>query len=415
MEKPAILGGPKAKKTPYGSGNRYGEEEMKELREALEQGSLFYAHGEKVNELCRRFAKMYGKKHCVATSSGTAAIHVALAAAGVGPGDEVITGPITDMGTLVGILYQNAIPLFADVDPHTYNMLPSSIEERITERTRAILLVHLAGNPCEMDAIVKLARSTGVTLIEDCAQSYLSLYRGRPVGTFGEMGCFSLNEFKHISCGDGGMVVTDDDELARKFALYADKCYDRTPGAPRNPAFLAPNYRMTELQGAVALAQLEKLEGICEKRNGLGDMLSSLIERVPAVHPHKVLPGDRCTYWFYMFRTEPERLGVEAETFASGLRAEGVRAAVGYIDRPVYLWTVLKERAAYARTNCPWECPAYAGAVEYEEGLCPNAEAVLRTGVRVPINEFHTETDIEETALAIHKVASHYAEERERP
>lgn len=250
----ALNGGPKTKTTPFGAGKRFDAEELQQLREALEQNTLFYWSGRKVKQFCADFAKMYDVPYCVATSSGTAALHVAVAALGLGAGDEVITSPITDMGSLIGILFQGAIPVFADVDPHTYNLDPAAVEARITPRTKALLVVHLAGNPCDMDAILSITQKYNLKVIEDCAQSYLSTYKGRLAGTFGDVGCFSLNDYKHISAGDGGMVITKDAEIARQLAYYADKHYHRD-GSGRDPEWLAANYRMSELVGAVAIAQ----------------------------------------------------------------------------------------------------------------------------------------------------------------
>src|SRR5512132_828001 len=165
----ALHGGPKVKTTPFGKGKRFGLEEAQQLIEALEQNTLFYHHGQKVKTFVQDFNALYGVKHSVATSSGTASIHVALGAAGITVGDEVITSPITDQGSVIGILYQNAIPVFADLDPHTYNLDPRSVEARITPRTKAIVAVHLAGNACDMDALMDVAARHGLKVIEDCA------------------------------------------------------------------------------------------------------------------------------------------------------------------------------------------------------------------------------------------------------
>jgi len=244
MEKLALLGGPKAKTVPFGTGERFGEPELQQLREALAQQTLFYWKGTKVKTLTEKFAALYGSPYCVAASSGTAAIHVALGALGITEGDEVITAPITDMGSVIGILYQNAIPIFADLDPHTYNMTASSIAARITDKTKAILVVHLAGNAADMDPIMDLAQRHGIKVIEDCAQSYHCFYKGRLAGTIGDIGCFSLNDFKHISAGDGGMLLMRDKSLYERAFRFADKNYNRFPHLPdtaRDIASLAPN------------------------------------------------------------------------------------------------------------------------------------------------------------------------------
>ena len=266
MEKLALHGGTPAKTVPYTKGKRFGKEELAYLEEALDQNTLFYWFGKMTKRLCTKFADMYGAKYCVATSSGTSAIHVALGACGVGPGDEVITAPITDMGSVIGILFQNAIPVFADVDPNTYNMTAESIEAKITDRTKAIVVVHLAGNPAEMDKIMEVANKHGIYVIEDCAQAYCCSYKGKLAGTFGHIGCFSLNDFKHISAGDGGMVIMNDEKLYHAAHMFTDKCYDRIgTDVKKNVPYLAPNYRMSELVGAVGLAQVEKVDhhGLC--------------------------------------------------------------------------------------------------------------------------------------------------------
>jgi perosamine synthetase len=221
---PAVAGGTPAKQTPYGAERRYGEEELGELEEALNQGTLFYAQGKKVHQLEEEFAKKNGVAYAVATSSGTATIHAAMIAVGISPGDEVIVSPITDMGSIVPILYQGAVPVFADLDPHTYVLDLASVKTRITEKTRAVLAVHLAGNPCPMDELMALAERHNFHVIEDCAQAFGATYKGRPIGTVGHIGCFSYNEFKHISCGDGGLAVTNDERLALRLRLSTDKC-----------------------------------------------------------------------------------------------------------------------------------------------------------------------------------------------
>src|SRR5690606_7060084 len=268
--------------------------------------------GNKVKTFTKKFADMYTVKHCVAASSGTAGVHVALGAIGVTEGDEVITSPITDMGSIIGILYQNAIPVFADLDPSTYNMDPKSIEKKITDKTKAILVVHLAGNAADMDPIMGLARKYDIKVIEDCGQSYMNYYKGRLAGTIGDIGCFSVSDSKHISAVDGGMIIMDDEDLYFKAFKFADKNYDRfttDQTEAHNVQYIAPNYRMTELQDAVALAQLDKLEWICERRNRYDDALTEGIEDLPGIIPHKVYDGNKSSYWFYMFRIDEEEAG----------------------------------------------------------------------------------------------------------
>src|ERR1700722_14815024 len=295
MDKLAIEGSPKAKRTPFGKRKRHGEAEKKLLSEVIDSDMLFFFSGTKVAEFQKRFATMYGRKHCIACSSGTASVHIAIAALQLPPGSEVIAPAITDMGTLTGVLYQGLIPVSADVDPGTLNMDPASVREKVTGRTRAILAVHHAGLPADVDALVEIGRECGATVVEDCAQAYYAETRDRLAGTITDISAFSLNHFKHITCGSGGMVLTDDDHLRYIASLFLDKCYQREEKI-RNPFFLAPNYQMTELQGAVALAQLERVREIVETRNRLGTRLNTLLGRVSGITPQAIPAGSRHSY-----------------------------------------------------------------------------------------------------------------------
>jgi dTDP-4-amino-4,6-dideoxygalactose transaminase len=351
-------------------------------------------------------------KHCVATSSGTAAIHVALGAVGVTEGDEVITSPITDMGSVIGILAQNAIPVFADVEPHTYNISATSIEQRITDKTKAIVVVHIAGNPADMDAIMEVARRHNIKVIEDCAQSYLCYYKGRLAGTIGDAGCFSLNDYKHISAGDGGMVLMNDDDLYAVALRFADKNYNRLsndPGALRNTSYLAPNYRMTELQGAVGLAQLDKLKWICGKRGEYGKKITEGIRGLKGVYPHEVAAGDVSSFWFYMLRVDPSEAGADNGAFAAAMTAEGVPAQQGYIPTCIYEYDMFKNKEGYKGTHAPFDSKYYGREIAYVKGLCPVAERVLETAVKFSVNEFYSEQDVQDIIRTIVKVARHYA------
>lgn len=412
MNQLALFGGEKTKKTPFGSGKRFGEEELKELKEALDQDTLFYWAGSKVKKFTEEFAGMYGSKYCVAASSGTAAIHIGLSAVGVTTGDEVITSPITDMGTVIGILYQNAIPVFADLDPNTYNISPESVESKITNKTKAILVVHLAGNPADMDAIMDIARRYELKVVEDCAQSYLCYYKGRLTGTFGDVGCFSLNDFKHISTGDGGMCLLNDEEMYKRAFRFADKNYNRfseDPSEMRGIGYLAPNYRMNELQGAVALAQLRKLEWICNRRNIVGDAITRGIEGLPGIVPHKVIEGGKCSYWLYMFRIDESAAGVDRNEFSKALEAEGIPNQPGYINTCIYESDMFVNKSAHPGSDCPFGCKHYGKDIKYGKGLCPTAEEILLTAIRIAVNEFYTEDDVAEIVEAIRKVSDYYS------
>jgi dTDP-4-amino-4,6-dideoxygalactose transaminase len=268
------------------------------------------------------------------------------------------------------------------------------VEARITPRTTAVLAVHLAGNPCDLDALRALCDARGLLLVEDCAQAWGATYRGKPVGTFGAIGCYSLNEFKHISCGDGGLIVTDDEDLAHRLHLAVDKCYDRAAGAGmRDPTFLANNYRMTELQAAVALAQLPKLPGIVARRRAWCEELTRRLSDLPGVCPAASTPGANPSWWFYILR-----VAGDADAFAEALRAEGLPAAAHYIGRCVYEYPLFVNHSAFSKGGHAYDRQSYG------PGLCPNAEAFLGSLITLAVNEGYTETDLDETARGIEKV-----------
>lgn len=403
IDKPAIAGGAPIKSEPYGSGKRYAEEELRQLKEALDQATLFYTMGNKVRSMEEKIAEITGTKHAIATSSGTASIHTAMMAAGISPDDEVIVTPVTDMGSLVPILWQQAVPVFADVNPNTCSMDAKSVESCITNKTKAILAVHLWGNSCELDELKALSEKHGIFLIEDCAQAWGCTYKGKSIGSIGDIGCFSLNEFKHISCGDGGVVVTNDDNLARRLRLSTDKCYNREPGGSMRQAFfLANNYRMTELQGAVALAQSEKLASIVAGRRAYAERLQEGLAGVKGILTPKPTEGCNPSWWFYMFRIDPQILGVDADQFAQALQAEGVGAGAHYIAQCVYEYPVFVNHSAYDRGDHPYS------RVNYGKGMCPQAEHTLETALTIPVNENFTEDDAQDTIKAITRLAEWY-------
>lgn len=413
MEKLALYGGEKAKKTPYPKGKRFGEEELKELKEAIEQNTLFYWYGNKVKTLTEKFKAMYKVNYCTATSSGTSAIHTALGALGVTSGDEVITTPLTDMGTVIGIICQNAIPVFADIDPYSYNITAETIEKCITDKTRAVIVVHLAGRCADMDSIVKLCKEHNLKLIEDCAQAYLAKYKGKLAGTFGDAGCFSLNDFKQISAGDGGLVIMNDEEVYKNALKFADKNYNRlatTVDEMRAVHFIGPNYRMNELTGAVGIAQLGKVEAICKRRNEIGEKLNNALKDIPCILPPLTDKEDYCTYWFYLFRVDTKKINTDMDTFVNALKAEGGSFAKGYITEPIYSYPLFKELTGYYNSHVPFNLPEYGKEISYPKGLCPVAEDICANTVKMGINEFLTDTDVDELIECIRKVSGYFTE-----
>ena len=412
MSQLAIDGGPQAKPTPYATGDRFDHREREELELALAQQTLFYYSGERVTEFERRLAELYGVDHAVACSSGTASIHAAVAAAGIGPGDEVIVPPFSDMGTVIGILYQGGVPVFADVDPLTMNLDAGAVEEVVGPHTKAILPVHYAGCPCALEPLQEIAARYELVVIEDCAQAWHAEAHGKLVGTTSELGCFSLNDYKHITVGDGGAVLTDDDALAARARLYTDKCYDRT-GNNRTASALCPNYRMSELCGAVGLAQLEKVAAIVNARRRHGTALSAMLADAPGLTPQAICEGGAHSYYRYSIIANPEAFDAPLSQVVKAINAEGVPLGIGGLSpggAPLYLTPVFQTQEFF---------PGYQGlpglaAVgrdlpqRWAEGLCPVAEAAFATTLVFYLRQWFSERDVEQTGAALVKVALAY-------
>ncbi len=416
----ALHGGEPIRTQPFptisnASGRTFGAEELALLREVIESGALNRGAGRKVAQLEQEFAAFYGVKHCVASTSGTAAIHVALGALNLEPGDEVITAPITDMGTVIPVLLQNCVPVFADVDPATFNMDPADLRRRVTGRTRAVIPVHLIGAPCDMDPIMTIAQQHNLYVIEDCCQAYLTEYKSKRVGTIGHFGCFSLQQSKHMSTGDGGLTITNGDALAERAALFANKGWPNYGQGGRDYVIFGLNYRMTELQAAVGLAQLKKLPGVVRARQERAELLTSLIADIPGLLTPAVPQGGTHTYWFYPLRVEQQTLGISTALFSQALAAEGIPASPHYIGKPIFLYDLLRRQQIYGSSRCPWDCPrGPAHPANYEPGACPNTEKALDDLVVLPMNENFTEQDVRDIAAGIRKVIEGLPELRQR-
>ena len=312
---------------------------------------------------------------------------------------------------MIGILYQNAIPVFADVDPDTYNIDPKRLEEKITDKTKAIIAVHLAGNPADMTEIMRIAEKYGIKVIEDCAQSYLSYEQGKLAGTFGDVSCFSLNDFKQISAGDGGLCLFRNEELYKKGLRFADKNYNRlgkNTEEIRRVEYIAPNYRMNELTGAVAIAQLDRLEFICNSRRRIGDAITEGIRDIQGVFPPLVRQGNQSSYWFYLFRVDEAVLQVDIDEYIKALNAEGLPCYKGYIHACIYEYDLFRNKSAYQGTHAPFDSRYYGKEIDYHTGLCPVAEEILRTSVKFNISEFYTQQDIDDIVKIIRKVTAYY-------
>jgi dTDP-4-amino-4,6-dideoxygalactose transaminase len=331
--------------------------------------------------------------HAIACSSGTAAIHAAIAAINPDPGDEIITSPITDMGAITPILYQGAIPVFADVDPTTCNITAETIEQVLSPKTKAIIVTHLFGNPCEMDAIISLAKSNNLPIIEDCAQAYLAAVNDRPVGTLGTLGCFSLQQGKHITCGEGGLVVTRDPSLARRVRLFVNKAWGYGDPQPDH-YFLALNYRMTELQGAVAVAQLTKLRDGVAYRIRMAERLTARLAGLPGVKTPHVHGDHRHVYWRYTLRIDPDIIPGGAVALGKFLSTFGIASAPRYIQKPAFQCEIFRKQATFGNSRWPFTL-ARPEAVRYDPENYSGVFKALSEILVLPWNERYTDEHVD--------------------
>jgi perosamine synthetase len=351
-----------------------------------------------------RFAHMLGARHAFACASGSAAMHCAVAAIDPEPGDEIVTTPITDMGALAPILYQGAIPVFADVDPHTYNVTAASIEAVLSPRTRAIVVTHLFGNPADMAEIMELADARGIPVIEDCAQAFLARCGERFAGTIGKLGAFSLQQGKHITTGEGGIVVTDDDALARRVFLFINKAWGYGDASPDH-TFLALNYRMSELCGAVACAQLEKLESVVARRRALAYDLTLSLSNVNGIEAPVVHAGAEHVYWKYPIRVDDEVLAGGVGGLARLLRERDIFTVPRYIQKPAFMCEIFQARRTFGKSAWPFSI-ARPDAVNYDYRRFPGTHDALEHVLVVPWNDRFDDDDVAYISDAIRWAAS---------
>ncbi len=409
----AIHGGAPYRTRPFptvdnASGRWLGDEEKRLLAEVIDSGALNRNNGVMVARLEQAWRELLDVPHAMAVTSGTAALHTAVAALDLEPGDEVITTPITDMGTVIAILACCLVPIFADVDPRTGNITAETIAAQITPKTRAVIVVHLFGQPADMDPILALARERHLRVIEDCAQAHLATYRGQRVGSLGDLGCFSFQQSKQMTTGDGGMVVTHDEALAARARLFTDKAWPRGIPGLRGHLFLGMNYRLTELQGAVGLAQAGKLEAIVARRRQTAGLLSGALTGIPGLVPPYVAPGADPAWWIFSFTSDDSVLGAPPGELARAIRGEGLPFNLGYIPNLVFEYDVIRERRTFGRSGIPWTLPQARPGIVYDRAAYPGALEFLARTLVMSWNEGISEEDVQDMVGALGKVARYY-------
>ena len=335
-----------------------------------------------IHALEREWAEYVGTRYALVTNSGTAALHMSIAACGIGPGDEVIVPAFTFLATATSVLHHNAIPIFVDVDPYSMLIDVAKIEEKISERTKAIIPVHLNGVAADMDGVREIARRHGLIVIEDCAQAHGSPYKSVKVGNFGDMAAFSINQWKHLSALDGGLLNTNDEELRDKAEMVRTFGERIHAGKQReyNSYTMGWMYRCTDLVAAFARSQLTRLDELNEQRIESCRYLDRHLSEIKGVRLQTIPEGAKAVYWFYVTWISPEDLGIDIApakfrvAVQESLAAEGLNAGL-WQSRPVPRQRIFLDQIGYGK-GCPWNCGHYGGTVRYSEEEYPGAQAV---------------------------------------
>jgi dTDP-4-amino-4,6-dideoxygalactose transaminase len=334
-DKPALLGGTPVHKGGWPKWPEWRQSWEPDVLKVLRSGRWCCSGGGgRVADFETAYAELLGAKRCMATASGTTALITAMHVMGVDAGDEVITSPYTFIATYNTILINKALPVFADTDPATLTMDPASIESRITERTRAIVPVHIYGMPCDMDPINAIAKKHNLAVIEDACQAWLADYKGRKCGTLGDLGCFSFQNSKHLPVGDGGAVTGNSDELMDRCQSFHNcgRAFGTFRG--RGNFSRGSNFRMNHYQAAMLLPQFDKLEKETERRRQNADHLTAGLKEIPGIQPVRLPEDSRAVWHLYAFRYDADQFhGLPRNKFIKALRAEGVPCSGGYHEQ----------------------------------------------------------------------------------
>jgi dTDP-4-amino-4,6-dideoxygalactose transaminase len=403
--KPALLGG-----TPVHPGKWPGwpisdEHEEAGLREVLRSGNWFrYAAGEhsRVAAFEELWAKDVGTTYCQATNSATSALVASLAALEIGPGDEVLVPPYTFIASINCVLLHHALPVFVDSDPETAQMDAGKIEERINENTRAVLPVHLGGAPCDMDRILAIAKRRGLKVVEDACQAHTAAWKDRRVGSLGDAGCFSFQNSKNITSGDGGVLTTNDQKLYERARAFQNQGFG-TPQDDGARTSNGANLRLTEFQGAVLLAQLARNEMLTKRREENGAYLNELLNAISGIRPKKSYPGTtRHGYHLYIFDYDPDRFaGMSKVRFLQALQAEGIAVGGGYtaLNKQPFVERFLNARG-FKRIYSPKRLADYR-----EQNHCPaNDRMIENTCWLTQDMLLGTKEDMESIAAALDRI-----------
>jgi len=423
LSKLAIKGGSATRTQAFTPRRTMGDTEKLAVMEVMDRGELsgFFGSpgpqwlgGEKVKEFERKWAENYGYKHAISVNSWTTGLMTAVGAMGIGPGDEVIVSPYTMSASATAILFYGGIPVFADIDPETFNITAETIAPCITPRTKAIMVVHIFGQTAEMEPIMSLARKSNLKVMEDGAQSPGVKYKGKPICSFGDVGGFSLNYHKHIHTGEGGMLVTNDDQVALRCQLIRNHGENLVEVQPVEDLtnLLGSNYRLTELQAAIGIAQLDRLDGYVAHRQRLASYFGMQLSKIPGLSPARVADGAEHAYYLYPVKYDASVTGISRKAFVQAVNAElppvKVWEQTGFIEgyiKPLYLAPLYQNKVAIGRKGFPWNVNPTV-EYNYRKGICPVVERMYEMElIYTPLmREPLTESDIDDFVAAIKKV-----------
>lgn len=395
MEQLAIFGGKPVREEPIHYGRQFIEQDdVDAVVATLNSPSL--TGGPKIREMEEMLCQVTGAKYAVAVCNGTAALHIAAMAAGFGPGDEVIVSSITFAASANCVLYCGATPVFADIDPDTYNIDPACIRKLITPKTKGIVAVDFTGQAVKLDEIREICKEYGLKLIEDAAHSMGTRYKGQPVGMIADVTCFSFHPVKTVTCGEGGAVTTNDEELYKHLLRLRTHGITRDVGEMVHPTDakwyneqveLGYNYRLTDFQAALLCSQLRKLPKFSARRKELVALYDKAFAEMPEIQVQREIPESDTTRHLYVLRLRLEKLNCDRRQFFDALYAENTCPQVHYL--PVY-----------------WH--SYYEKLGYEKGLCPNAEAFYESSMSIPLYYSLTDEEAGDVIRAVKKVVAYY-------
>lgn len=383
IKKLALFGGPKTISRSFRRYNSIGSEEVSAATAVVESGVLSqflgcwdpdFFGGDKVLDFERRCAEYFGVKHAVTVNSWTSGLIAAVGAIGIEPGDEVIVTPWTMSASATAILHWNAIPVFADIDPETFNLSPKSVEANITPYTKAIMAVDIFGQSADMDELMAIAKKHNLKVISDTAQAPGALYQGKYAGTVAHVGGYSLNYHKHIHTGEGGVLVTNDDEIAERLQLIRNhaEVVVEGKGYKNITNMIGYNFRLGEIESAIGIEQLKKLDGFIKSRQKIAEKLNEGLKKLKGLRTPIVKSDRTHVYYVYPMVLEVEILGISRDRIYEALSAEGVILSKGYQN--IHLLPMYQQKIAYGSKGFPWSSDICKRDVDYAKGICPVAE-----------------------------------------